>query len=149
MAIVEVPLEILEIPPFGVHCLVKAIISGEQINLVVDTGASRTVLDSSFMSDLFGAEALEETFEPSAAIGINNLPSFYVMIPKLWIGDMPFENLDCVAMDLSNIIESYEMMGLPQIKGILGGDILQQTKALIDYGKETLKLTPRAGIIEQ
>jgi len=32
-------------------------------------------------------------------------------------------------------------MGHPQVLGVLGGDILMKYKAVINYGKETVKFT--------
>jgi len=46
--------------------------------------------------------------------------------------------------------QTYQAIGLPAIDGILGGDLMVKTRAVIDYGKMTIRVRFRksGGIID-
>jgi len=48
---------------------------------------------------------------------------------------------EAVLLDLSHVNKSYEQIGLKQIEGVLGSDILLKYNAIIDYPKKELRLT--------
>ncbi|MCY1378865.1 hypothetical protein D9M69_665310 [compost metagenome] len=44
-----------------------------------------------------------------------------------------------VALDLQSVTDTYAQMGHPAISGIIGGDILMQYLAKIDYHKKIMR----------
>ncbi len=52
------------------------------------------------------------------------------------IGDFPVPEFEAAVLDLSTINIAYRQMNHPEVLGVLGGDILMNYKAVIDYGKK-------------
>lgn len=132
---INVPIRILEIQGQGSHLLIDGRINGAAICLVVDTGASRTVFDHAFLAGLIDEEDMVEAEEKSAGLGVNDMQSFIGQVKELRFGRLKLKDIAVVGIDLENIRDSYEMLGLPEIHGVLGGDILLEYQAVIDYGK--------------
>ncbi|HEY9197530.1 MAG TPA: hypothetical protein VIM77_14745, partial [Mucilaginibacter sp.] len=61
-------------------------------------------------------------------------------ISGMQIGDLMIDDFEAAVLDLSTINIAYSQMGHPQVLGVIGGDILMKYKAVIDYGKETIRL---------
>jgi len=145
----ELPLRLLAVEEDGFHVMVSAMVNGHAINLLIDTGASRTVFDSNRLQELlqFGPETVEKNERLSTGIGTTTLESQVFMMKELNLGGAVFHAYAGVMIDLSQVNSSYTSLGLPAIEGVLGGDILVKGKALIDYKKMTLRLTiPKKGI---
>ncbi|OQA10334.1 MAG: hypothetical protein BWY67_01178 [Bacteroidetes bacterium ADurb.Bin397] len=45
-----------------------------------------------------------------------------------------------VLLDLSHVNQSYEILKLKPVDGVIGGDLLKRYEAIIDYSKKTLVL---------
>ena len=57
------------------------------------------------------------------------------------LGDLEITDYEAVALDLENIHEMYAKLGLPQIDGIIGGDLLKRYKAVINYKLKKMRLS--------
>lgn len=136
----RIPIRLFKIEQNGCHPLVSARINGTRIRMVIDTGASQTVFDHERIEQILGKDSMEKIKVLSAGLGTSKMKSMLVRIEKLQLGDMVFKNSGFVALDLSHVNKSYEMMGMKPIDGVIGGDILKRTKAVIDYGKKEMKL---------
>ena len=68
------------------------------------------------------------------------MTSELVTIKKLKIGDLEISDYKTILLDLSHVNNSYEQIGLKQVDGVLGSDILLKYNAVIDYEKKILKL---------
>ena len=53
---------------------------------------------------------------------------------------MKYENLNLVIFDLSHVNTALENHGAKTVEGIIGADILDKGKAIIDYKKKRLYL---------
>ena len=135
-----IPLRILKIENDGMHLLVKVKINNKSALLVVDTGASRTVLDKNRIERFVKENNFEKHEALSTGLGTNSMESHLVGIKKLEIGDWKLENVIWVMLDLSHVNSSYIQIGMKEIDGVLGGDILMKYHAIIDYGKKQLVL---------
>ena len=136
----RIPIRLFKIEQNGCHPLVSARINGKRIRMVIDTGASQTVFDHERIEQILGKDSMEKIKVLSAGLGTSKMKSMLVRIEKLQLGDLVFKNSGFVALDLSHVNKSYEMMGMKPIDGVIGGDILKRTKAVIDYGKKEMKL---------
>lgn len=134
----QIELEKVEIEGNGCHLLLEATLDGVPIRLVLDTGASRTVLDSNFYQTIFPTEELKEEDEKSIGVGSNQLESFLVNVKSFGLGELKIENHETALMDLTYVSLTYQKLNIGEVHGVLGGDILEQFEAIIDYG--TLKL---------
>ncbi len=136
-----IELEKVEIEETGCHLLLNAKLNDFEIRLVLDTGASRTVLDSNFYQTIFPSEELEEENEKSIGVGSNQLDSYLVIIKSFDLGELKIENQEIALMDLSNVSLTYQKLNIGEVHGVLGCDFLEQFNAVIDYANLKLNLT--------
>ncbi len=125
--------------------MVDAFINDRKAKLLIDTGASKTVFDIIKIKDFLDDTGMELNDKLSAGIGTNSLESHTAVIKSFRIGEFIIENYKAVIIDMCNVTQSYATLNLPQIDGVLGGDLLFQQKAVIDYEKSTLTLETNAG----
>lgn len=137
---VRIPIRLLKIEQNGCHPVVTAKLNNKSIRMVIDTGASQTVFDKTRIEELLGKDALEHIKILSAGLGTSKMKSMLVRIEKLKLGEMVFSGNDFVVLDLSHVNNSYALMGMKPIDGVIGGDILKRTHAVIDYGKKEMVL---------
>lgn len=140
--ITTMPLQILPIENDGFHLMIVAKINRKKANLIVDTGASRTVFDEvlikKFLPDDYNKFEINEKL--STGLGTNSMKSHAFELKSLKLGDLKIKNYMAVILDLANINQSYSMLNLPEIHGVIGGDLLQKYKAVIQYKNKLLKL---------
>ena len=139
---IEIPINIINIEGDGFHIVTEGIINGKSARFVVDTGASRTVFDKDRILNYINNPEFSEKEGISAGIGGTDISSFIFDIDELCFGDLMIQNYQAVAMDLSNINTSYEMIKLPPIDGVFGGDLLKRHNAVINYRLKKIRLFP-------
>ncbi len=137
-----VPLELINLHDDGFHLLVEVVVFGKKFNAVLDTGASKTVLDKSTVEQFISTEQLLQSEKLSTGLGTNSMESHILLLPSLKIGRLTLNDFEAAVLDLSTISEAYETLNLPPVIGVLGGDILYSHAAVINYQKLTLKLLP-------
>jgi hypothetical protein len=138
---IKLPLEILEIKGDGYHLFTEIHIADKPLRVVVDTGASRTVIDKGWVSEHQADLQLEENELKAAGLGSNQISNYIMVIPELKLGACTLNEYVCAALDLSGINENYLSIDAPIIDGILGSDLLFKLKAEINYGKAEMLLT--------
>ena len=139
---IEIPINIINIDGDGFHIVTEGFINGRTARFVVDTGASRTVFDKDRILNYTNNPEFAEKEGLSAGIGGTDISSFIFNIEELSFGDLKINDYQAVAMDLSNINTSYEMIKLPPIDGVLGGDLLRKHNAVISYRLKKIRLFP-------
>ena len=140
MNYIEIPINIINIDGDGFHIVTEGFINGRTARFVVDTGASRTVFDKDRILNYTNNPEFAEKEGLSAGIGGTDISSFIFTIENLCFGDLKINDYQAVAMDLSNINTSYEMIKLPPIDGVLGGDLLRKHNAVISYRLKKIRL---------
>jgi hypothetical protein len=142
-----IPLEIIPLKEDGFHCFVDVMINKNiPARMIVDTGASRTILDLKLIRDqgLMGETVASE--EKATGLGTNSMQGFTLLINSLKLGTFELKKYLAGILDLSHVNETYQMIGLPEIHGAIGSDILYFYKAKIDFGDKTLTLNrPKKG----
>lgn len=140
--ILKIPINLVSLESEGYHLFVEAKLNGKSANLLIDTGASKTVFDISRISKLIRKRKNSfESFEKlSTGLGTNTMQSHHTTIKEFCLGDLSMDNFQVILLNMSHVNESYEMMGLKPIDGVLGSDLLMIYKAVIDYDKLILKL---------
>ena len=139
---IEIPIQLLDVEGEGFHIMVKGLIHGKEANFLIDTGASRSVFDPKTISSFIDNLQFEKKEGLTAGVGSSDLESATFRIDVFSLGDMEIYDYEAVALDLENIHEMYEKLGLPHIDGIIGGDLLRRHKAVIKYKNKKLRLTP-------
>ena len=139
---IEIPINIISIEGDGFHLIAEGCINGKTARFVVDTGASRTVFDKDKILNYISNPEFSEKEGISAGIGGTDISSFIFDIEELSFGELKIKDYQAVAMDLSNVNDSYAMIKLPPIDGVLGGDLLVKYKAVISYRLKKIRLSP-------
>jgi hypothetical protein len=138
--ITAIPFKVLALDEEGFHLMIKIKINQKTANLIIDTGASKTVLDKSLILKFVSDGTFEAHDKLSSGLGTNTMESQTTTIKKIQIGELVITDYKAVLLDLSHVNESYEQIGLKPIDGVLGSDILMKYNAVIDYEKRILKL---------
>ena len=139
---IEIPINIISIEGDGFHLIAEGRINDKVARFVVDTGASRTVFDKDRILNYINNPDFAEKEGLSAGIGGTDISSFIFNIDELSFGDLKITDYQAVAMELTNINASYEMIKLPPIDGVLGGDLLRKYNAVISYKLKKIRLFP-------
>lgn len=134
---IKLPLKPHIIDNDGVHLHLDAILNGKPINLLLDTGASRSaisqkialILDSGYVNPVSNIE--------SFGFG-DNFDSFVAEVASFEFYGKLLENYQMAIFDFSPLNEMMGRMGFPEIDGMLGGDLLKAVDAKLDYGTEKI-----------
>lgn len=138
-----VKIVLLSIDEDGYHLSVKAKVNGKNANLIVDTGASRTVFDLNRIGKFVKRSDLKENDKLSSGLGTNSMKSHITTLKKFQLGEITVSDYPAVFIDLSHVNVSYVNVGLEPIDGVVGSDILHAYNANINYEKLELVLTER------
>ena len=137
---ITVPLQIIDLNEDGFHPLLNIKVFGKKFTVVLDTGASKTAFDKTLLQQANASALITESSILSTGLGTNSMASFTALIHDLRIGRLKIPEFEVAVLDLSTINFAYAQMGHPQVLGVIGGDILMQYNAVINYGKRTLRL---------
>jgi len=141
----QIPIQLLDIEGEGFHILIEGKINGLEAQFLIDTGASRSVFDPTVISRFIENPKFKKKKGITSGVGGNDLESSTFKIASLSFGDIELHDYEAVALDMQNIHETYEKLGLPAIDGIIGGDILYRLKATINYRLRKIRFTtPRS-----
>ena len=140
--ILKIPINLISLEAEGYHLFIKAELNGKPANLLIDTGASKTVFDINRISKFVrkGKKSFESFEKLSTGLGTNSMESHHTTVKKFCLGYLTIENFQVILLDMGHVNQSYEMMKLTPIDGVLGSDILMKYKAIIDFDKLLLKL---------
>jgi hypothetical protein len=137
----KVPINILELDNKSFHLLIEAKINKSAVNLIIDTGASKTVFDKS-IHGITLRERNPQDLEEIHSMGImaGNIESQSAVIKSFKLGKLKLRDFPVVLIDLESINKLYMQVTGKQIHGLLGSDFLLEMKAVINYGKASLIL---------
>lgn len=136
----KINLDIVSIQGDGFHVFFYGKINDTSVRLLIDTGASKTVLDKAFVNTLKDtATHINDT--PATGLGGSGIETEVANIAKFEIDNLILESIDMAVIDLSHVNQMYESIGIENINGVLGGDILMNYNAVIQYKKRSLKLS--------
>ncbi len=128
-----IPFEILKLNDSGFHLRIVAEINGKKISLIVDSGASQTAFDSSFIFEHMNDLEINSAEQISSGLGTNSMEIFECVFESFRLGDLVLQNYKAALLDLSHVNHTYGRMNLEPIQGVLGNDVLMNFDALIDY----------------
>ncbi|PVX49829.1 aspartyl protease [Balneicella halophila] len=132
----KIPLEILTLEDNSYHLLIDVLINDEiHGKMVVDTGASRTVIDATLA---FAIDELKETPYTSGIGG--QVDVTFTTLNSLALGNFLIEGVSLAMIDLSTVNEAYKQVSIEPIIGLLGSDLLLKYQAKIDYKEASLYL---------
>jgi len=136
-----IKIEILPIEEDGYHIFVEALINGQKARLLIDTGASRTIFDMERLTLFLGKDnnEFEKIDKLSTGLGTNTMESHTIVLETFSLGETTINEYPAVVLNMEHVKQSYRMLGLPEIDGVLGGDLLHELKAVIDYRRKQLR----------
>jgi predicted aspartyl protease len=136
-----IKLELIAIEEDGYHIFISAVINGQEARLLVDTGASRTVFDKDRITAFLAKKKnnFKKIDKLSTGLGTSTMKSHTVILDEFSLGDTTFKEYMAVVLNMEHVNKSYEILGHRQIDGVLGGDLLCELKAVIDYRKKELR----------
>ena len=141
----QLPFRLLDIEGDGFHVMIEGKINGMEARFLVDTGASRSVFDPQVITRFVENPTFEKKPGITAGVGGSDLESSTFIIDSLSFGDIEIHHYEAVALDLENVHETYQKLGLPPIDGIIGGDLLYRLKATLNYRLRKIRFTkPRS-----
>ena len=108
--------------------------------MILDTGASRSVFDETRIINFIGDDDIEDHDRLSTGLGTNTMTSKKVLLDKIELGKIEIKKYQATILDLQHINQSYDKLELDPVDGVIGGDILNDYKAIIDYAKKKLIL---------
>jgi hypothetical protein len=136
---VTIPFEIIELEQNSSHSIIKANYKEKNFNLIIDTGASRSVLDKNFTD----ADIIKLNLEaPKSSHSVNSeiLEFGSVVVPELKVGRKSITNILFTLIDIDYINKIYREHGSINITGLLGNDFFLKHKAVINYNKKNIVL---------
>ncbi|HHB51891.1 MAG TPA: acid protease [Saprospiraceae bacterium] len=120
------------------HFALQAKINGVRGYFILDTGASNTCIGVD-LADKF--KLISEASDTKAAgAGATEMDTRQALDVKITIGKWKWYNLHLVLFDLSHVNTALLNHLVQPVDGIIGADILEKGKAIIDYKKKRLYL---------
>jgi len=138
---IEIPLKLVELENENYHILVEIRFSDNVPQMwVIDTGASKTVLDINLINYYFELNNPLTEIE-SMGIGENKIETKLGIISEINLGEVSLHDLHVALIDLSQLNLLYHKVTNENISGLIGSDFLIRYKAVIDFKKLVLILT--------
>jgi Aspartyl protease len=137
---VKIKLKRIDLGEEGCHLFCKGKIQGKPIRILIDTGASKSVIGMKLSSELADLLPVEVRENETSGIGPEKVVTEFAQLNKLRLGNLVIKDLVVGIVDFSHVNELYDNLGYKPFDMILGGEILYKHKANIDYKKGLLTL---------
>jgi predicted aspartyl protease len=120
------------------HFEASGTLGGRSIRVLIDTGAASTVVSLSLAREL----GLDVTSlgRLGGGVGGAQLQIFEVRGVELELDGVHPKPTALYAMDLSHVNAALAMKGATSVEAVLGADVFDRQKAVIDYGSSSLFL---------
>jgi Aspartyl protease len=125
---------LVEFEEGGCHIFVNLLINGKRCRFLIDTGASKTVIDKGFFEKHFDKKGIKTVKQETSGLHGSVPESHFAVIQKVGIGKLEIKQYQVAAIDLNHVNSIYAKTKKPKIHGILGSDLMLKHKMVIDYG---------------
>jgi hypothetical protein len=119
----------------GVHLFLNLKVNGVKCRFLLDTGASKTVLDKKYFEEKIGKKNMKTVKQETTGLHSSTTESHFGNVKTIEIGHHTVKNYRIAAVDLSHVNQVYRMAKKPKISGILGSDLMLKYKMIVDYGQ--------------
>ena len=120
------------------HFELKAKLNGIKGRFILDTGASNSCIDVN-LAEKFKL-TVEDSETKAAGAGATGMETKISAENKLAINKWKYNNFTIVLLDLTHVNTALTEHNAESVDGIIGADILEKGKAIIDYRKKRLYL---------
>lgn len=136
----NIPLDIIELEAGNYHVFINFTVDEHPCRMLVDTGASKTVLDVERVLRFVKENKIKSHESKSVGLGVADMETKGVNIRNLAFKKFTRKKMEVAILPLGHVNTTYEVLNIPLIDGVLGSDFLVKYKAVIDFGKSQLKL---------
>ena len=139
MGLITMDFDIIEIEPQRYHSIIRAMCKNAPLHLILDTGASQSVLNKEYEHYRFKKSSLESM---KTVYSLNAKIKEYgeAIIPKIKIGRRIIHNTEFTLINFDYINRIYQDYAGFQIDGLLGNDFFLKHAAVINYDKKQIRL---------
>ena len=123
------------------HFELKVILNGVKGHFILDTGASNTCIDIN-LAEKFKLN-VKDSKTKAAGAGAIGIETKIALQNKLKIKGWKYNNCHIVLLDLTHVNTALTEHKAKAVDGIIGADILEKGKAIIDYKNKRLYLKKR------
>jgi len=120
------------------HLYTEATLNGVKGRFILDTGAGATVIETT-KKDKFKMTAVESKDKATGAGGTGMKVQESVK-NKISLGNYTYNNDTLRLMSLDHVNQVLKSLGIEEMDGVIGADILTAGNAVIDYTKMVLYL---------
>jgi hypothetical protein len=132
-----VPVEVLELQDGDYHLFISAYVGRKKIRLLIDSGASKTILSKAFCKPIKNLQLLSSG-NTATGLGSADMKSWLTKIRTFSLGTFRIQNYTCGVLDLSHVIDIYKRLNLTSFEGILGCDLLVGYHMILDLKRKQL-----------
>ncbi|MEO6871316.1 MAG: pepsin/retropepsin-like aspartic protease family protein [Chthoniobacterales bacterium] len=132
----------------GGNLYVDCKLNSKSAQLMLDTGAFTTLIQSSFLADMH--LKMRETPFTSGAVNLDDrnvqlttIRRFavgHLVAGQFLFGNFTVRDKEVGVMDLTGLIQGELLKGVPPVAGLLGSEFLRRNHAVIDFGNAALYL---------
>lgn len=114
------------------HLKLAGHLGGRPIDIVLDTGAAKTIVDLSYCRSE-GIPVSDTGQRGAGAVGTSNTVSVYTLGDvRLTLEGLPIRSDGLFAIDMTHTNQKLMMKGVEPIRAVLGQDVLRYHQAVID-----------------
>lgn len=121
----------------GYHIFVNAKVHGKKVRMLIDTGASTTVIDLNWFRKNISKKTEVVKVDTAGLHSVIN-ETHFAKLKDLELAGRKLKKLRVPALDLTHVNNIYAKMKKPKVQGIIGSDVMLEHHALIDYKSLTL-----------
>ncbi len=121
------------------HFHLSGKLGDKPVEILIDTGASSTVVDRSWAEA--NGLAMTSMAQQAAGVGTSSLALSMLAEHRLQLDGLDITS-DIVALDLTNVKAGLARANVTPPQIVLGVDVLRRHRAVIDYATATLWLAP-------
>ncbi|HWB63128.1 MAG TPA: retropepsin-like aspartic protease [Chitinophagales bacterium] len=124
----------------GYHLFISVKVNGKKCRFLIDTGASKSVIDKDYFVKVAGKRNLKTIQQETSSLHATTAESYFGKLKTVEIGHHKIANYVIAAVDLAHVNMVYKKLKQPRIQGILGSDLMLTYKMVVDYGKLLITL---------
>lgn len=137
---IEIPFKLIELEHDNYHILLEGHFNdGTTANWIIDTGASKSVLDNNLTSFFETIDSENEDDYQSAGINQGMMETSVGRIFYMAFGQLEITDQKVALIDLNHVNDIYGKYTSYRIAGLLGGDILMHYRCVIDYERQIIQ----------
>jgi aspartyl protease family protein len=120
------------------HYQAMARVDGQPLSLIIDSGASTSILDNASAVRL--GIPLRRSRTRVSGLGARAQRASSATLDDVRLGALRLDSLPVVVLDLSHVNESLSDEGIELADGVIGADLLAQRRAVFDFTSGVLYL---------